>query len=188
MKTKEDYKCPKCGKKNRIKIFDYLSSDNIPSIITREIFTKECPECHEKTTVEYKVTVVDEKFIVMFTPSSDEEVTLDETRDVMRVCDTFDDFKEKLMILYDGYNDIIIEFIKEFLLNQMDDVMKHDTTEIRYDGDNEENLIFYLRGADKSIGCGKYFYDELLKKSKLKKINKCINIDSNTYHNYFRLR
>lgn len=188
MKTKEDFKCPKCGKKNRVKIYDTLPSEEIPNIITREIFTKECSECHEKTTLEYKVKVVDDNYIVMFTPSSAEEVELSERREIMRVCDTFDDFKEKLMILYDGYNDIIIEFIKEFLLNQMDDEMREDTLEIRYDGENEENLIFYLRGANKSIGCGKYFYQELLKKGKIKKIDRCINIDSNTYHKYFHIR
>lgn len=188
MKTKEDFKCPKCGKKNRIKIYDTLSSDDIPNIITRDIFTKECPECHEKTTVEYGVTVTGENFIVVFTPSSNEDVDIQIKKDIMRVCDTFDDFKEKLMILNDGYNDIIIEFIKEFLLKQMDEDMRNETTEIRYDGDNEENLIFYLRGCNKAIGCGKYFYNELLKKSKIKKIDRCINIDSNTYHNYFHLR
>lgn len=188
MKTKEYFKCPKCGKKINIKIYDVLNNDDIPNIITREIFTKECPFCHEKVTVEYPIKVIGDNYVVIYTPSKDEEIKDENKKDIMRICDTFDDFKEKLMILYDGYNDIIIEFIKEFLVKQMDEEMKSDLKEIRYDGDNEENLIFYLRGCETHIGCGKYFYDELLKKSKLKKVDKCVLIDFNTYHNYFRLR
>ena len=185
---KEDFKCPKCGKKNRIKIYDTLTNDDVPSIISKEIFTKECRYCHEHINVQYGLKVIGDNYIVIFTPSCSDDVVIDDKKDIMRVCDTFDDFKEKLMILYDGYHDIIIEFIKELLLHQMGEEMKNGLEEIRYNGDNEDNLIFYLRGKETSIGCGKYFYEELLKKSKIKKIDRCVNIDSNTYHKYFRLR
>lgn len=178
---------------NKYKIFtnlnikDLIKESNVELINKDEHVTNNLIGDHI-ATVEYPIKVIGDNYVVIYTPSKDEEIKDENKKDIMRICDTFDDFKEKLMILYDGYNDIIIEFIKEFLVKQMDEDMKSDLKEIRYDGDNEENLIFYLRGCETHIGCGKYFYDELLKKSKLKKVNKCVLIDFNTYHNYFRLR
>ena len=83
---------------------------------------------------------------------------------------------------------VIIEFIKEFLLNQLDKELVKDITDIRYDGSNEDSLIFYLVGINKSIGCKISFYEELLKQSEFKNIDSCIEVDKESYHNYFRLR
>lgn len=185
--SKENFKCPNCKKKNRIKIHSEVSSEEIDKIVDKSFFKVECPSCHEKIVVEYPIKVYDDNYTIYYTPTSTKEIE-DEHREYMRVCDTFDDFKEKLLIMNDSLNDIVIEFIKDYLLTKLDDELKKDIKEIRYDGSNEENLIFYLLGAKQSVGCSKEIYANILKKCKIKKINKCVNIDYQTYRKYFKMR
>lgn len=184
---KEDFKCPKCKKKNRIKIRSEISSEEIDKIIDRSIFTVECLSCHEKIILDYPLKVIDDNYIIYYTPTKTEEIA-SEYHEYMRICDTFDDFKEKLMIMHDGLNDIVIEFLKDYSLNQLDDELKREVRMIRYDGCNEENLIFYLIGAKQSIGCNRTLYENILKNCKIKKIKKCVNIDHDTYRSYFKMR
>lgn len=184
---KEDIKCPNCKKKNRIKIRREIISDEIDKVIDRSIFKLECLSCHEQIVVDYPMKVVDDKYIIYYTPTETAEIE-DETREYMRVCDTFDDFKEKLMIMHDELNDIVIEFIKDYSLNQLDDELRSKVRDIRYDGSNEENLIFYLIGAKQSIGVNRALYTSILNNCKLKSIKKCVNVDHNTYRKYFKMR
>ncbi len=184
---KEDFKCPKCKKKNRIKIHQEVSSEEIDKIIDRSFFKVECLSCHEPIVLDYPLKVIDDNYIVYYTPTKTEEIE-DEYHEYMRICDTFDDFKEKLMIMYDGLNDIVIEFIKDYVYNQIDEKLQKEVRDIRYDGSNEENLIFYLLGAKQSVGCNKKIYMNILNKCKIKKIKKCINVDHQTYKKYFKMR
>lgn len=184
---KEDFKCPNCKKKNRIKIRKEISSEEIDKIIDRSLFKVECLSCHEKIVLDYPIKVIDDKYIIYYTPTETNEIE-DENREYMRICDTFDDFKEKLMIMNDNLNDIVIEFIKDYVFNQLDKDIKSEVRDIRYDGCNEKNLIFFLIGAKQSVGCDKELYKNILKKCKIKKINKCVNIDHETYRKYFKMR
>lgn len=184
---KEDFKCPNCKKKNRIKIKKEISSAEIDKIFDRSLFAVECSSCHEKMVLDYPLKVVDERYIIYYTPTENKEIE-DEYHEYMRVCDTFADFKEKLLIMHDDLNDIVIEFMKDYALRQLDEDLRCEVRDIRYDGLSAENLIFYLLGAKKSIGCSKELYEAILKKCKLKKIMKCVNVDHKTYRKYFKMR
>lgn len=184
---KEDFKCPNCKKKNRIKIKSEISSKDIDKILDRSLFKVKCLACGESVTIDYPIKVVDDNFIIYYTPCSTEEIE-DENREYMRVCDTFDDFKEKLLIMKDSLNDLIVELVKDYLVLELDEKIKKEIRDIRYDGQNEGHLIFYLIGANKSIGCSKEIYAKLLKKFKIKKIKKCVNIDHQTYRKYLKKR
>lgn len=185
--TKEDVRCPNCKKKNRIKIRSEVSSEEIDKIVDRSLFKVKCLSCGETIVVEYPLKVTGDNYIVYYTPCKTKTIE-DEHREYMRICDTFDDFKEKLLIMNDSLNDIVIEFIKDYVLTQIDDDIKKEVRDIRYDGSDEEKIIFYLIGANQSIGCSKEIYSNILKKSKIKKIDKCVNIDHQTYQKYFKLR
>lgn len=184
---KEEFKCPKCKKKNRIKIHEEINNDLIDKIITRELFTFECKDCHEKIIVDYPLKIVGKNYLIYYTPGKNLEIN-DNSKEILRVCDTFDDLKEKLLILEDELNDIVIEFIKMFLIRQLDKEIKDEMTDIRYDGKNEENLLFYLIGPNKTIGCNIEFYNNIFKRMKLKRIEKCVVIDSNTFDKYYKMR
>lgn len=184
---KEDVRCPNCKKKNRIKMRSEVSGAEIDKIVDRSLFKLKCLSCGESIVVESPLKVTGDNYIVYYTPCETKEIE-DEHREYMRICDTFDDFKEKLLIMNDSLNDIVIEFIKDYVLAQINDEIKKEVRDIRYDGSNEENLIFYLIGASQSVGCSKEIYSNILKKSKIKRINKCVNIDHQTYWKYFKVR
>jgi hypothetical protein len=61
-------------------------------------------------------------------------------------------------------------------------------TDIRYNCKLENQIVFSLVGANKSIGCPIIFYEELLRRSKIKKIKHAELIDETTYRKYFRMR
>ena len=97
---KEDFKCPNCKKKNRIKIKSEVTSKDIDKIIDRSLFKVKCLACGEEITIDYPIKISDESYVIYYTPCSSEAIE-DEIHEYMRVCDTFDDFKEK--------NDIILK-------------------------------------------------------------------------------
>lgn len=186
VKVKDDYKCPKCKKKNRYKIYDEITSNQIPKIIDRTLFTFTCSECHEKITIDYPVILKNKDYIIYYTPSSDKSLKDKSPYSIKRVCDTYDDLKEKILILEDELNDIIIEFIKAFLLTQIPE--RDEVTNIRYNSKDNNNLIFHLFGINKDISCHINFYYDLKDRSKLKKIKDAIVIDNLTFRKYFKMR
>lgn len=185
--TKYDIKCPKCNSKNRFKVNDELDDKKIMDVINREVFHLSCKNCHQDIYVEYPFKISNDKFLIYYTPTKKDEIA-STYHEYMRVCDTFTDLKEKLLIYNDNLNDIIIEFIKTFLLDKMDDELKDTSTELRYNGIDGENILFSIIDSDKIIGCNKVFYDNLKKKMKIKKIKKCILIDKDTYQKYYKMR
>lgn len=187
MTPKEEFVCPKCKKKNRIKLPYEVESDKIESIITREIFNHKCKGCGETITLDHNLKITGDNFLVYYTPGSNKEIN-DSGKEILRVCDTYEDLKEKMLIINDNLFDITVEFIKVYLLKQLDKELLADVTDMRYDGRDEENLIFYLLGANKSIGCSIKFYDLMYKKLKYKKISKCVLIDKDTFDKYYKMR
>lgn len=185
---KEDIKCPKCKKKNRIKILSEPTEDMINSIIDRTFFEIKCKDCKEKITLDYPIKISTDKYIIYYTPTNNETIK-DKTKvEVKRVCDTYDDLKEKLLILSDDVNDIVIEFLKGFYMKQLDEEVRNLTTTIRYNCKLEDKLVFSLVGANRSIACPLFFYNEILRRSRIKKIKYAIQIDSNNYLKYFKMR
>lgn len=184
---KNDIKCPKCKKKNRIKIYEEVNKEQVKDIISREIFTTECKDCKEKIVIDYPMKIRGENYLIYYTPGSC-DVVKDKTAEILRVCDTYEDLKEKLLILEDGLNDVVIEFIKKFFYNQLDVNTQRELKDLRYDGICDNNIVFYLVGVNKSIGCTLEFYNQIKDKSKVKKIKKCVVVDQHTYRKYFRMR
>lgn len=185
--TKYDIKCPKCNSKNRFKVNDDFDDKKIMEIVNREVFRLNCKNCHQNIYVEYPFKISNDSFLVYYTPTKKEEIP-DTFHEYMRVCDTFDDLKEKLLIYNDHLNDIIVEFIKTFLLSQMSDELKDNSKELRYNGLDGENILFSIIGSDKIIGCNKVFYDNLNAKMKFKKIKKCVLVNCETYQKYYKMR
>lgn len=184
---KYDIKCPKCNHKNQFRVNTTFSGKNINDIINKKIFKLVCSNCGQEIIVEYPFKIVGDHYVVHYTPTLSEKIE-DEEKEYMRVCDTFDELKEKLLILNDNLNDIAIEFIKVFLFNNLDDELKSETTDIRYNGIDKEIIEFSLIGANKIIGCSKEYYLKVLKKMKIKTIKKCVLVDKYTYHKYYKMR
>ena len=64
--SKIDFNCPSCGKKNRVKIKNMYSKEEIPDILNREIFKIECSKCNKNTLLDYPFTYEDDKYIIYY--------------------------------------------------------------------------------------------------------------------------
>ncbi|MCH5167668.1 MAG: hypothetical protein J1F35_07265 [Erysipelotrichales bacterium] len=187
MKAKEEYVCPKCKHKNRIKLTEEVTQENVEKIISREIFHFNCKKCGEPVNVEFPLKVIGDDYLIYYTPGDNRDIS-DHSKNILRVCDTYDDLKEKIFVLEDDLNDIVIEFIKNYIKNNLsEDVMK-DVTRIRYNSKEEDTLYFSLIGVDKFAECTMEQYENIKKLLKIKKINKCVLIDEYTYQNFYKMR
>lgn len=188
MKIKEEYICPKCKHKNRIKIYEIVEKDNIKKIIDRSLFYYECKKCHEKVSIEYPLKVRGYNYQIYYTPGKNDDI--DEHNFLInRVCDTYSDLKEKVLILEDKLNDIVIEELKNQIKKKLGylDISDIESLEtIRYNSKDESNLNFSLVGIGKLVGISITEYRNLEDGIKIKKIKKSVLIDEYTYKKYIR--
>lgn len=188
MPIKEDYICPKCKQKNRIKIYTKVTEGDIKKIIDKSIFKHECKKCHEIISVEYPLTVEGEKYTIYFTPGQNNSI--DECpSNINRVCDTYADLKEKILILEANLNDIVIEALKSQIKNKLPELKISDLDNLerlRYNSFDPSYISFSLVGIDKLVGISVNEYYALEDNLKIKKIKKSVLIDEYTYKNYIR--
>lgn len=188
MKIKEDYICPKCQHKNRIKLFSEVTGDNISKIIDKSIFVHTCKNCGERISVEYPLTVVKENYKIHFTPNDNSDLPMCDAP-INRVCDTYADLKEKILILEDNLDDIVIEELKTQIKKNLGDLDIKDLGSletIRYNSKDNINLNFSLVGIGKLVGVSIGEYQNLKNSIKKKRINKSVLIDEYTYKKYIR--
>lgn len=171
--NKIDIKCPNCNEKIRAKIYNEITEDKIPSIIDDSLFKVKCKKCDKEIKIDYPIKLETTNYILTY------NIKEIESSKKTRITESYNDFREKVIIFNDDLNDILIEFLKDYIIRNMSLVDK----EIRYDSMNEENLIFTIIG-EQNVGINIKFYNELLNKAKIKD-NKII--DSNTYIKYIKL-
>ena len=178
--SKIDFNCPSCGKKNRVKIKNIYSKEEIPDILNREIFKIECSKCNKNTILDYPFTYEDDKYIIYYNM----EDTIEENK-IKRTCKTFDDIKEKILIFNDNLNDVVIEYIKLFIESEL----KKDNifSEVRYDSLINDELRFYVINKKEYANISYSFYKDLISKGKFKEVKDAAIIDANTCLKYFHL-
>ena len=183
---KEDVVCPHCKKKNRMKFHDELSTDAIPSILDKSIFQHTCKYCNKKIAIEHPLTLKGDNYIIYYTPTKDEVIKDESNISIKRVCDTYNDFKEKILVLESDLNDFVIEFIKCYIhdkLIEQDEI----TNDIRFTCSKENTLEFYLLDLEKGISINRELYDNLINKIKIKKCEDAIMVDTTTFRKYVKI-
>jgi hypothetical protein len=178
--SKIDFNCPSCGKKNRVKIKNIYSNEDITNILNRDIFKIECTKCNKTTILDYPFTYVDDEHIIYYNM----EDTIEDNK-IKRTCKTFDDIKEKILIFNDNLNDIIIEYIKLFIESELK--IENVFSEVRYDSFINNELRFYVINKKEYANIDYSFYENLITKGKLKKVKDAAVIDANTCLKYFHL-
>ena len=184
---KEEVKCPKCGKKIKVKVYTKLDESKIVDIVSRDIFKVKCDKCGQSTYVDYFVDLETPTYYLYYTPASDKSKPYIKGK-ITRVCDTYQDFKEKILILEEGLNDILIEFIKMYVKNELKGQDLEDYKEVRFDSVIDDNIIFTLVGLKRNVAIKKDFYNMLLEKSKFKEPRKAIVLDRDTFWKYHKMR
>lgn len=183
---KNDFYCPNCKHKQRIKVYTEVDSSKTSELITRELFKFVCDKCHEEVLLDYPLLYNGENFEIYY-DSKLENYKEKSDKEISRFCREYSDFKEKIMLLSNGYNDIVIEFVKSFFINELASSKEKETC-LRYDGEDEKNIFFYGVDIGKTIACSKEFYQNIMDKSKIKKCPSFCVIDADTFKKYFKLR
>lgn len=170
MRKRIDFYCPHCKEKKRITINDEYTKKDINKLLDRSIFKVKCDKCNNETILDYNFLL----------KTDDYSISYGESKDVNRITNTYDDFKEKVLIYEDNLNDILIELTKQKL--------NHDlgkSYELRYDGMNDSQLILYSLDTDESYGVNKELYDYYKKKYKIDNVNN-IEINSTNFVKYIK--
>ena len=145
--------CPKCRHTNHIVKYDTINPKSSPNLRNRiiggSIFEIECEKCHEKFSTLYPCMYydADKKFkIYLRTKDSPSEPFGYNYNPeyIYRITDSFNDFREKVMIFDDGYNDKAIEFLKSFLVDRYQQGRKEKVIQTYYNGMQKGNLRFIL--------------------------------------------
>ena len=184
---KEEVKCPKCGKKIRIKVYTMLDDSKIVDIVNRSIFEVKCPKCGNKTYVDYTVDLETPTYYLYYTPASNKTKKNIKGK-TTRVCDTYDDFKEKILIFEEGLNDLLMEFIKAYIKNELKGEDLSNLRDIRFDSIINDDIIFALVGLKKNVAIKKDFYNALDEKSIYKKPLRAMVIDRDTFWKYHKMK
>ena len=172
MRKRIDFICPHCNNKERVSIFDELDVSSINEVLDRSKFTHTCEKCNQKTVLDYSFKFHGNGYILFYSKNNKIE------KNVKRICYDFGDLKEKIMIFEDGLNDILIEYFKHYINKQIN---KND--ELRYDGSDEENIIFYNLDTKDSLGIKKELYDYFLNKFKFEDKND-VEVNSESFIKY----
>lgn len=178
---KKKFTCPNCKKEQQIKIYQTITDELFSSVVDRSLFVYSCSRCKEEIILDYPVIYQGNGYRIGYNIDLEKK-----HEDVDRLCLTYDDFKEKIIIYNDGLNDLIIEFIKEFIFFQLE---KKEALEcIRYNGIIDDKLSFFIMGPSKTSVFSFDFYNDLSARAKIKKIKDNTIIDKDTYRKYFKLR
>jgi len=178
------FTCPSCNHENNIKVKENITNMDIKKIINDKFFVFTCKKCHRQTRILYPVKVETDKYLVYFTPSSDKKIK-NTTKKIGRVCDTYEDFREKIMIFDANLNDVVIEYLKKFILNNIKGEIKDKVEMIRFDSLRDDKIFFYLKGVEEDAYIPTFTYYSLYDRMHLKKIRDCVNVDEFTYRKYY---
>lgn len=181
---KEDFICPNCKNKSRIKVYQELTNDNLDDIIKNKIFKYKCKKCNEELILNYPTKYITDEFHIYYETNKKEII---DSFPLSRVCYSLDDFKEKIMILSDHLNDIVICFIKCYIMDSLGEDSKL-VSDIKYNNIEDEKIFFYLIGLNEYASVPFSFYQNLLKKCKIKNPKKCVSIDIYNFRKYFKMR
>ena len=106
MRKRIDFICPTCKNKKRITINDEYNEKNIEKILDRSLFNIKCDKCNTSVYLDYKFVLKTPKYSLSY----------GEFKDVDRICLSYDDIKEKILIYEDKLNDCLIELSKRKIL------------------------------------------------------------------------
>lgn len=185
---KSEFICPNCKKKNRFKYNETIAINKIEDIYNKNIIKHKCKNCGTEIMVDQPLSIDKEDYCIYYINGVTEYNKKDKVTKTTRICDTYDDFKEKVLIFENSLNDLVIELIKSMIIYKLEEDVRKELRDVRYDSTNDKGLVFYLVGVNKCVQFPLSVYEELKKNSKIKKISTCIHVDSTNYNNYIKLK
>ncbi|MBQ9048293.1 MAG: CpXC domain-containing protein [Solobacterium sp.] len=160
------YTCPYCGKEFDIEVYDLVHAEKDPDLrdrcISGDIFRHSCPHCKTDFMVQAPLVYVDEpnKFVIWLSTQPVNETlrklaeTLDRQKYRLRRCETVQEFTEKIEILEDGIDDVMVELAKYDCFIEFTDNKKgnpEDITSIEYQRVENGVMKINVRTGDKGM-------------------------------------
>lgn len=168
---KDTITCPKCHKEGEFEYWPSINVDIDPKlkekIFNEEIFVWTCPECGAKVFIPFGTLYHDmkNKFMLFFSHDDPEEGKYEpfegpsafglEDEYTFRAVYGLINFKEKILIMESGLNDIAVEKLKYIITHHMDEEMAERGVKLFYQGitepDKEDEygqIIFYCQEQD----------------------------------------
>ncbi len=176
-KTQEaTLRCPFCNAEQKHTLYPVVDLGENPSLklglLTDSLFSVRCSECNNQFAVIHEMLVMDKEasFAILLAPDStltevnepSEEIGQFET---LRLVNTSDELKEKILLLDAGLDDRTIELCKMYLLMKME---RKDHTLLYADHQvGEAQMLFTLFNEndemEETIQCSDGLYTQLLK-------------------------
>lgn len=172
--------CPNCNNKFDYNFKDEFTTEDINGIITKEIFKIKCKHCHKEIMFDYPFTFKDEDYVISYNLKNIQN----DGKKIMRYCQSYDDFKEKLLIFSASLNDILIEFIKEYIKSNVE----NKNIELKFDSVDKENIVFYDIINKQYMGLNLSLYNSLFEHSKIKQTKGMIEINDTNYMKYIKVK
>lgn len=160
------YTCPYCGKQFPITVYDSVNTEQDPDLrdrcVSGEIFRHTCPHCQREFLVQNPLLYMDSKHRFVIWVSESENVhgmeslvkPLKKAGYVLRRCPTVSEFSEKIVILEEEVDDVMVELAKydsfiEYIDNRKGD--PKDVTAVRYDYTKDDIMKVTIVADDKSM-------------------------------------
>jgi len=169
-------RCPFCNTEQQHKLYPVVDLVENPSLklglLTDSLFSVRCSECNNQFVVMHEMLVIDKdaSFAILLAPDSDLTEIKEPSEGIgqfetLRLVNTSDELKEKILLLDAGLDDKTIELCKMYLLMKM----KQPGTTLLYADHQvgEGQMLFSLfNGKDEreeSIQCSDGLYTQLVK-------------------------
>ena len=169
-------RCPFCNTEQQHNLYPVVDLGKNPSLklglLTDSLFSVRCTQCNNQFAVMHEMLVIDKKasFAILLAPES----TLTEVKepseeigafDTLRLVNTSDELKEKILLLDSGLDDRTIELCKMYLLMKME---KKEHTLLYADHQvGEGQMLFTLFNEkdemEETIQCSDGLYTQLVK-------------------------
>ena len=179
---KENIECPNCKKIGKKVIWESINVDLDPEmkeeIKSGKIFEYKCPKCKESFNIDYPLLYHDmtNKYFIYYT-LDDKVPELPDEYNLLkgyksRMVKSIHDFREKVIVLDDNYDDLIIEVIKMFILTKMEDKNFNDFLGIHFLNREKDDLVFEIsfKTFTQNASIPYEMYEELKKNMKFNKL------------------
>lgn len=155
----QEITCPKCGKKTSFLVWDSINTLQNPEMKEKvrndEAFRFHCPECGAAAMLNYNFLYHQQEDKVLIFVNADGsnckemEQILDQRGNAFdgykkRIVMSYNEFKEKLLILDAGFDDRIVEIIKSSIWDNVDAHYKDKEIDEIYFATNEDGAHGFL--------------------------------------------
>lgn len=172
-------KCPYCGHEFEYEIWDTVTADTDPDLrdrcVSGDLFSAACPHCHKQFMFQYPLIYIDQahQFVLWLSPRdpgknlSDTCRPLAEKGYTLRRCASVREFTQKIEILEDGADDVLVELAKfdaviDFINNK--NKKPEDIASVEYQRMENGTIVINLRtGEEGDQGWSEHFPIKMLK-------------------------